>query len=100
MNKLNEEEKSHKENYFDILRQLERLTEEINNLANKKGKLFFHRYPITFALLALFGLVILSEAIKQILKSIGIFNLNPLVTLLIGLTILILTGTVYKKLNK
>src|SRR3989344_4946347 len=100
MNKLNEEERNHKENYFDILRQLERLTEEVNNLANKKGRLFFHRYPITFALLALFGIVIVSESTKEILRSVGIFNLNPLVTLLIGLIILILTGTVYKKLNK
>jgi len=100
MNKQDRDDSSESESYFDVLRQLELLTQQINGLANNKGKIIFNRYPITFALLVLFSLVTISEAAKEILKSSGLFNNNPWFTLLIGLAVLILTGTIYKKLNK
>ena len=100
MNKQDRDDSSESESYFDVLRQLELLTQQINGLANNKGKIIFNRYPITFALLVLFSLVTISEAAKEILKSSGLFNNNPWFTLFIGLAVLILTGTIYKKLNK
>ena len=100
MNKSDRGDSSESESYFDVLRQLELLTQQMNNLANSRGKIIFNRYPITFALLVLFSFVTISEASKEILKSTGIFNNNPWLTLFIGIVVLILTGTVYKKLNK
>ena len=99
MNKFNQEVPE-SESYFDILRQIERLTQEVNGLAHNFGRPVFKRYPVTFALLVLFAIVIVSESVKEILKSFGVFESNPWITLVIGLTVLILTGTLYRKLNK
>ena len=85
---------------LDILRHIERLTDEINRIADRVGRPVFKKYPITFAILVLFGVIAVSEGAKEILKSLGIFDGNPWVTLLFGLGILILTGRLYKKLNK
>jgi len=85
---------------IDPLRHIELLTEKINEMVNKKGRSAFARYPITFALLALFGIITLSEGAKEILRSIGILSDNPWYSILIGLIILIFTGTLYKKLDK
>ncbi|MFZ2484475.1 MAG: hypothetical protein WAX80_03070 [Minisyncoccia bacterium] len=100
MSKLDPPNQSNRESYFDVLRQLELLTQQVNTLADRRGKFVFNRYPITFALLALFGLVTVSEATKEILKDMGVFDANPWIALVIGLFVLVLTGTIYKKLNK
>ncbi|MDO8590243.1 MAG: hypothetical protein Q7R69_03145 [bacterium] len=85
---------------LDLLKDLEKLTEEVNNMAGKKGQSVFKRYPLTFALLALFGAVAVSEGVKGIIRSVLIFENNPWYLFLIGLVILIFTGTLYKKLDK
>jgi len=85
---------------LDLLRHVERLTGEVNKVVEQTGRPVFRRYPLTFAILILFGVIAVSEGAKGILKSMGILDGNPLYLLLIGLVILIFTGTLYKKLNK
>jgi len=85
---------------LDILKQVETLTERVNKLISEKGKSAFSRYPLTFALLALVGAIMLSEGIKAILKDVGFIQASPWYGLLIGLLILVFTGTLYKKLDK
>ena len=84
----------------DLLREVERLTEEVNNMVGKQGRPVFRRYPLTFALLALFGAIAVSEGVKGIVSSILVFENNPWYLFLIGLAILVFTGTLYKKLKK
>lgn len=85
---------------IDLLRHLERLTEEVNKLVGQKGKSVFKRYPLTFSMAVLFGVIAVSEGAKGILKTIGILEIQPWYLLLIGLVILIFTGKLYKKLDK
>jgi len=87
-------------NQLDLLRHVERLTEEVNKMLGQMGRSVFRRYPLTFAILILFGVIAVSEGAKGVLKSLGILDSNPLYLLLIGILILTLTGTLYKKLNK
>ncbi len=60
----------------------------------------FKRYPLTFGLLALFGAMMVSEGLKGLLEKIGFLNDQPLYLLFSGLLILLILGSVYKKLNK
>jgi len=85
---------------IDLLKKVEELTAKLNQLFSEKGKSVFSRYPLSFALLVIFGATMVSQGIKDLLLEIPFFKNQPLTMLLIGMIILILTGTLYKKLEK
>jgi len=85
---------------IDLLKKLEDLTAKINQLFSEKGKNVFSRYPLLFALLIVFGVTMVTQGIKDILSEITFFQNSPFVMFLIGMLILIITGTLYKKLEK
>lgn len=87
-------------NQLDLLRHVEVLTDKVNQLMSSKNESFVRKYPLTFALLALFGVVAVSEGIKGILEKIGLFQNQPLFLLVVGLVILTILGSLFKKLNK
>lgn len=57
------------------------------------------RFPLLTALFATFGFVSLLYGFEKIIDKVTFLSNNPIVLLLIGLLILGVTGTVYKKLN-
>lgn len=85
---------------LDLLLHLERLTEELNRRMSSPGRFVLRRYPLTFTIAALFGVVAVSEGIKGILEKISIFKNEPFYLLAIGLIILLILGSIYKKLDK
>lgn len=85
---------------LDVIKKLEDLTAKINQLFSEKGKNVFSRYPLLFALLIVFGVTMVTQGIKDLISEIPIFQNSPLVMLLFGLLVLIITGTLYKKLEK
>jgi len=95
MNKENDKQLS-----IDILRHIEVISEKINQIMGKGTSSAFGRYPLTFTLLILAGVVAVSEGMKTILVDIGFFAGHPWRLLFAGLVILIGTGTLYKKLDK
>jgi hypothetical protein len=58
----------------------------------------FTRYPLLFSLLAAFGLVITNNGMQGVISKLSWLNNNPYVTLIVGILILLFTGTLYKKL--
>ena len=85
---------------IDLLKKIEELTSKINQIFAEKSKNVFARYPLTFALLILFGVTMVTQGVKDLLMEINFLKNNPFVMLGIGLLILIITGTLYKKLKK
>ena len=70
----------------------------IKNLNGKK--LSAHqRYPFLFTLLGTFGLVSVFYGFEGIIDRIKLLSNNPVILLIFGLSLLILTGTLYKKLD-
>jgi hypothetical protein len=90
---------SNRQTDLDILKRVEVLTEKVNENMAGRGKLVFQRYPLTFTILVLFGAVAVGEGVKGILELIGFYG-HPLYLFLLGMCILVLTGTLYKKLDK
>ncbi len=86
-------------NSVDVLRHVEKLVENTNKLMEEKSKGALSRYPITFTILVLFGVVALHEGVKGVLEEFGLID-HSVTLLIIGLAILIVTGTVFKKLEK
>ena len=85
---------------IDILKKLEDLTAKMNQLFSEKGKNVFSRYPLLFALLIVFGVTMVTEGMKDMLAEVQFFHDKPFIMLLMGLLVLIITGTLYKKLEK
>ena len=92
----NEEEKIS----VDILKHLENLSNQINRVMAPRAKNVFRKYPITFGLLILLGVVALHEGLKGLIKEFGLLDINPWYLTVFGLAILIITGRLYKKLEK
>jgi hypothetical protein len=85
---------------IDILKRIEELTARVNQAFAEKSRHVFARYPLTFALLILFGVIMITQGIKDLLLEIPFFQEKPFFMLLFGLIVLIITGTLYKKLKK
>lgn len=85
---------------LDLLKKAEVVTDELNKYFHRKGKSVFNRYPVVFALVVIIGATLMSQGIKGLLFEISFINNSPLLTFIIGITILIITGTLYKKLDK
>ncbi|MBP9771593.1 MAG: hypothetical protein KBD16_01570 [Candidatus Pacebacteria bacterium] len=85
---------------LDVLRHIETLAEQMNAQMNARSKSILRRYPLTFALLALFGIVAVSEGAKGILEDVAVFKEHPLLMLVVGIVVLTTLGSLYKKLEK
>ena len=84
---------------FDLLRHIERLTEEINRQMAARNRSVIKRYPLSFALVALVGIVAVSEGIKGMLEGVEYFSMHPSALFLVGLLILVVLGAVYQKIR-
>lgn len=85
---------------LDLLKKIEELTAKLNESFGKKGKSVFERYPLAFALLVIVGATMMSQGIKELLMKVSFLKTSPLLMFIIGIVILIITGTLYKKLEK
>jgi hypothetical protein len=68
-------------------------------LLTQKRDTAFKRFPLVLTLLGTFGLVSTLYGVQHIFDRIPILANNPIISLGVGLLILILTGTLYKKLG-
>jgi uncharacterized membrane protein len=57
------------------------------------------RYPTLFTVLATVGISMTFLGIEQLLLAIDLLNRHPTILLVVGIGILVATGTVYKKLS-
>lgn len=57
------------------------------------------RFPILFSLLTTFGVVVTFLGLEKIVSAIPVLDQNPILMLILGVSILALTGTLYKKLS-
>jgi hypothetical protein len=85
---------------IDLLKKVEELTARLNKIFGEKGKSVFSRYPLTFALLVVFGVTMVSQGIKDLLFRITFLHNQPWIMLGVGIVVLLVTGTLYNKLNK
>lgn len=57
------------------------------------------RYPVLFSLLVTFGVAMTFLGFEKIVAQVAFLENNPILLLIIGISILALTGTLYKKLT-
>jgi hypothetical protein len=59
----------------------------------------FERFPLLFTLLGTFGVVATFYGFEGIIDRVHLLSNNPLILLGVGISTLILSGTLYKKLG-
>jgi hypothetical protein len=72
--------------------------EHLSKLIEQRDSVF-KRFPLLFTLLGTFGLVATFYGFQHIIQKIPLLANNPYITLGVGLAVLLLTGTLYKKLG-
>jgi len=91
-----------KEHRQKIEKEIKRLDPINGELGQKIGGMrdsAFGRYPLVFVLLSAFGLVATFYGFEKVIDNIPFFVENPSMILVTGIGILILTGTLFKKLH-
>ena len=83
---------------FNISKQVKEADRKVVDSFSKSKHNTFARYPLLFALLAAFGIVITNNGIQGVIAKVDWLNRNPIITLIVGIIILLFTGTLYKKL--
>ncbi len=94
-----------KEKKHKILDTAEKVEEAVEGTVHATDKFIrpyrnkvLHRFPITFTLLVTSGVTMTFFGFERIISGIPWLFDRPIIILIIGIAILVLTGTLYKKL--
>ena len=82
----------------NIEKEILKAPKQIENIITKQRKAVFTRFPLLFTLLGTFGLVATFYGFERLMDQLGLSD-NPIILLLVGIGILIFTGTLYKRLQ-
>jgi hypothetical protein len=85
----------HKESTFEHLHHIE---ENVVHKVETYQKTALDRFPFIFLGLSTFGAVMIFYGFEKIIDRIPLLNDKPIIMLIIGFVILILTGALYRKL--
>lgn len=76
----------------------EKETKFIEKMVNERH-IVEARFPLVFALLTTFGFVSTLYGFEKLIDKVDLFTNNPWILLAVGVTTLLATGVVYKKLG-
>lgn len=76
-----------------------RTEKKLESVVQPVRKNVLQRFPILFLMLATLGLTATITGMEQLLLKVSFLESNPGLVLIIGLALLTLTGTLYKKLG-
>ncbi len=65
---------------------------------SKRRDTAFKRFPLVFTLLGTFGVVATWDGFQRLIVKVPAIQRNPVITLIVGILALLVTGTLYKKL--
>lgn len=84
----------------DPLQKVEEMVKNIHDSAGKYTQPVLHRYPLLFAFLIIFSVSAIMHGFSDFISEFEYFTLHPGVLMFIGILVLILTGKLYRWLEK
>lgn len=76
-----------------------KISTEVDSYIAPVRQSVLNRFPILFSFLVTFGVSATFLGFEKLLTSIGVLDRHPTLVLLIGVSVLALTGSLYKKLS-
>jgi len=84
----------------DPIQEFEHALHDVNAFMGRRSRSVFEKYPFMFSLLGTFGIVSVLYGFDAILDQYPIMHEKPYISLFAGVFILLLTGTLYKRLQR
>lgn len=84
----------------DPIEKFEKYTRETNDFMSVRTRTIFAQYPLLFSFLILFGSIATLKGFESIIFRIPLFDDYPTLLFIIGVLILLFTGSLYKTLQK
>lgn len=84
----------------DPILQIEKMVKEIHDNVSHYTNPVLKKYPLIFAFLVTFSFAAILHSFELITDETPIIKEHPYYLMLAGVLVLILTGTLYKKLEK
>lgn len=84
----------------DFIEEVEGVVREINDTADKFAKPVRRRYRLLFTLLVVFGVSAILDGFRFFNEEVPLFRDYPIILIAIGILLLLLTGKLYKSLEK
>ena len=78
---------------------ISKATTEVDTYVSPLRTSVLARFPIVFSLLTTFGVATTFLGFEKIVSNIAFLDQHPFLMLILGISILALTGTLYKKLS-
>lgn len=78
---------------------VQKTEEKLEDVVAPVRKSVIKRFPTLFLLLVTLGITATTTGMQQILLEFQLLQEHPSIVLIIGLALLVLTGTLYKKLG-
>jgi hypothetical protein len=80
--------------------EIEEAAHEMNQFMVKKQKAIFRRYRLLFSFLGTFGVLSILYGFDALMDEYPIMKAHPMIPLMTGIVLLILTGSLYKRLER
>ena len=84
---------------IDVVEEVEEISKDLHDVIEKQGRPVFRRYPLIFGLLGTFGIVSVIYGFEGVIDNIPYLKEHPVILLLLGVVILLVTGGLYKRLR-
>ncbi len=84
----------------DPIREVERMIKELHDGAGKYTQPVLKRYPLLFAFFLTFSFAAILHGFELLTDEYEFFHTHPSSLIIIGVIALLLTGTLYKILEK
>lgn len=78
----------------------ESLTHRVHEMFRRRRQSAFQQFPATFTLLGTIGIVAVFYGTKHLLDQVSYFANNPTMVLVLGVTILLLTGRLQREIDE
>ncbi len=83
----------------DPIKKAEEIVKNVHDEAGKYTRPVLRRYPLIFSFLIVFGVAAILHGFELWADHINLFEEHPTYLMLIGILILLFTGTLYKSLQ-
>lgn len=88
------EEKNGKKLSLEVLNHRQ---EKILSLLHEEQRRAKEKFPLFYALLATFGIVATIAGFSKLIDKVRLLKENPIILMVIGVSVLVVTGAVYNK---
>jgi hypothetical protein len=84
----------------DPIQQAEKIIKGVHDSAGKYTQPVLKRYPLVFAFLVIFSVSAIMKGFGDLITQVAFFKQHPAILMVIGIVVLLLTGKLYKWLQK